>query len=51
VLEVIRLGVGAITLPAEIAWQMLDTPMTDRAVTQFTTDWQAKFGDCPSFAS
>ena len=51
VLEVLRLGVGAITLPAEIAWQILDTPLTDKAVQQFSADWEAAFGQTLSFAS
>lgn len=44
VLQVLKLGVGAVTLPIEIAQQWLITPETDRAVARFNQDWQNHFG-------
>ena len=49
VLQVLKLGVQAITLPSDIALQMLTTPATDAAVLQFSRDWQATFADKLSF--
>ena len=49
VLQVLKLGVQAITLPLDIAHQMLTTPATDAAVLQFSRDWQATFADRLSF--
>ncbi|PPD32075.1 MAG: fructose-6-phosphate aldolase [Methylomonas sp.] len=49
VLQVFKLGVHAITLPSDIAHQMLTTPATDAAVLQFSRDWQATFADKLSF--
>lgn len=49
VLSVLRLGVGAVTLPADIARQMISTPATDLASKQFEHDWHACFGDRLSF--
>ena len=42
-LEVMKLGVGAITLPLDVAAQMLVHPATEPAVQQFTRDWQKAF--------
>lgn len=51
VLEVLKLGVGAVTLPPDIARQMLTTPATVAAVEKFGQDWRAAFGDSLSFDS
>lgn len=51
VLQVLGLGVGAVTLPVEIARQMIDVPATCSAVDQFMGDWQRAFGDRLSFES
>jgi fructose-6-phosphate aldolase 1 len=45
VMEIMKLGVGAITLPVEVAEQMLVHPAVQPAVDQFTTDWQEAFGN------
>lgn len=44
VLQVLKLGVGAVTLPLDIAEQFLSTPATDAAVEKFSDDWRAAFG-------
>ena len=51
VLQVFKLGVQAVTLPLDIAQQILTTPATDAAVRQFSQDWQAVFADRLSFES
>lgn len=51
VLRVLQLGVGAVTVPPDIARQMLDTPYTDAAVVKFQQDWQATFADKLSYES
>lgn len=51
VLEVLKLGVGAVTLPPDIARQTLTTPATDLAVDKFTQDWRLAFGERMSYAS
>lgn len=51
VMQVMKLGVGAVTLPVEIAEHMLHTPATDAAVEVFQHDWQAVFADRKSFES
>lgn len=51
VLQVFKLGVQAVTLPLDIAQQILTTPATDTAVRQFSQDWQAVFADRLSFES
>lgn len=50
-LEIMKLGVGAITLPVDIAEQMFFNPSATAAVDQFTQDWQAVFGKKLSFQS
>lgn len=45
VMQVMKLGVGAVTLPVEIADHMLTTPATDAAVEVFQEDWQRVFGE------
>jgi len=51
VLQVLKLGVGAVTLPLDIAQQILTTPATDTAVEKFSHDWQSAFADKLSFES
>lgn len=50
-MAVIQCGVGAITLSAEIADQMLKHPAVLPAVQQFSHDWQAVFGSKLSYQS
>lgn len=51
VLRVLQLGVASVTLPLDIAQQMLTNPATDAAVEKFERDWQAVFADRLSFES
>lgn len=51
VLQVLKLGVQAVTLPVDIARQMLVAPATDQAVQQFSHDWSAVFADKLSYQS
>jgi fructose-6-phosphate aldolase 1 len=51
VVEVMKLGVEAITMPVDIAIQMLEHPAVMPAVEQFTDDWTLAFGDKLSFES
>ena len=51
VLQVLKLGVGAVTLPLDIAQQFLTTPSTDAATEKFNDDWQAAFAGKLSFES
>lgn len=51
VLQVLKHGVPAVTLPLDIARQMLTNPATDAAVAKFSQDWQAVFADKLSFDS
>jgi TalC/MipB family fructose-6-phosphate aldolase len=51
VLEVLKAGVGAITLPPEIAAELFSHPAVQPAVNRFTEDWQAVFGQKLSFES
>lgn len=51
VLQVLKLGVASVTLPPDIARQMLATPATDAAVEKFGQDWRAVFDDQLSFHS
>jgi len=49
VIEVMKLGVGAITLPADVAMQMITHPAVDTAVKKFNQDWRDTFGTMLSF--
>lgn len=49
--EVMKLGIGAITLPVDVAAQMIEHPAVEPAVAQFTKDWRNAFGDKLSFES
>lgn len=51
VLQVLKLGVASVTLPLDIARQMLTNPATDAAVSQFQQDWRSVFADRLSFDS
>ncbi len=51
VIEVMKLGVQAITIPVDVAIQMLKHPAVDSAVKQFSQDWTNVFGDKLSFES
>lgn len=49
VLSVLDLGVGAVTLPTDIAWQFLNHQSTEFAVDKFNSDWQLQFSDKLSY--
>ena len=49
VLSVLDLGVGAVTLPTDIAWQFLNHQATELAVDKFNSDWQLQFSDKLSY--
>lgn len=51
VMEVLQLGVAAITLPVDVAAQMLVHPAIQPAVEQFNRDWQEVFGNKRAFES
>lgn len=51
VLQVLKHGVAAVTLPRDIARQMLHVPATDAAVQQFERDWQQVFAEKLSYES
>lgn len=51
VIEVIKLGVRAVTIPIDVAVQMLEHPAVVPAVEQFNQDWNATFGSKLSFES
>ncbi|MDQ7090267.1 MAG: transaldolase family protein [Methylococcales bacterium] len=51
VLDVLQLGVGAITLPVDIMAQMLMHPAVPLAIEQFHTDWQQVFDKKLAFES
>jgi fructose-6-phosphate aldolase 1 len=51
VTDVLKLGVAAITLPYDVAAQMLAHPAVQPAVDKFTSDWREAFGDKLSFES
>ncbi|MGL4206161.1 MAG: fructose-6-phosphate aldolase [Aeromonadaceae bacterium] len=43
-LDCLLAGTGAITLPVEVAEQMLNSPAVEAAICKFTRDWEASFG-------
>ena len=51
VMDVLKLGVGAITLPVDVAAQMFAHPAVQPAVDYFIHDWQGVFGSKLSFES
>lgn len=50
-LAIMKLGVGAITLPVDVVGQMLEHPAVASAVDQFNKDWEGVFGDSLSYNS
>ncbi|PJC87160.1 fructose-6-phosphate aldolase [Vibrio sp. HA2012] len=50
-MEVMKLGIKAITLPVDVAAQMFAHPAVQPAVAQFEQDWKNTFGDKLSFES
>lgn len=50
-MDVMKLGIGAITLPVDVAAAMFAHPSVEPAVAQFEQDWQATFGSKLSFES
>ena len=51
VLEVLQIGVGAITLPVNIMEQMFTHPAVPLAIEKFNTDWQQVFDNQLAFES
>lgn len=51
VMEVMKLGVEAITIPVEVAIQMISHPAVNPAVAKFDQDWKETFGTMLSFES
>jgi len=51
VMDVMKLGVGAITLPVDVAVQMISHPAVEPAVQKFDQDWKDTFGTLLSFES
>ena len=51
VMDVLKLGIEAITLPVDIADQLMSHPAVQPAVNQFEKDWVTAFGDQLSFES
>ncbi len=51
VLNVLKLGVGAITLPINVIEGLFSQPIVQPAVEQFEFDWQTAFGTKRSFES
>lgn len=51
VLEVLKAGVGSITLPPDIAAELFAHPAVQPAVNRFSQDWQEVFGQKLSFES
>lgn len=50
-MEVMKLGIEAITLPVDAAAQMFAHPAVAPAVEQFAKDWNETFGNKLSFES
>lgn len=50
-MEVMKLGIEAITLPVDVVTQMFAHPAVDPAVEQFAKDWNETFGNKLSFES
>lgn len=51
VIDVLKTGAGAITLPVDIAKQLFAHPSVESAVDNFTSDWRQAFGDKLSYQS
>jgi len=50
-MEVMKLGIEAITLPTDVAAQMFAHPAVKPAFAQFDKDWKETFGEKLSFES
>ena len=50
-MDVMKLGIAAITLPVDVAHQMFAHPAVQPAVDKFSKDWQSAFADKLSFES
>lgn len=42
--ELLENGIEAVTIPVDVAWNMLDIPSTPIAVDEFTRNWDAAYG-------
>ena len=42
--ELIRMGVGSVTIPTDVAWSMIKHPSTQLAVDEFTRAWEGSYG-------
>lgn len=42
--ELIRMGVGSVTIPPDVAWSMVNHPSTQLAVDEFTEAWESSYG-------
>jgi len=51
VMEVMKLGIGAITLPVDVTEQMIIHPAVKPAVDKFDKDWRSSFGEKLSYES
>ena len=51
VLDVLKLGIGSITLPVDVVEQMIAQPAVKPAVEQFDQDWRMVFGNRLSYQS
>ncbi|MBT3698656.1 MAG: fructose-6-phosphate aldolase, partial [Methylococcales bacterium] len=51
VLRVLKLGVGAITLPVNVVEGLVSPGIVHPAVEQFNQDWQTVFGSQKSYES
>jgi len=51
VMDILCLGVDSITLPIDIAEQMMNHPVVQPAVDVFTEDWQGAFGEKLAYES
>lgn len=50
-LDIMKMGVGAITLPVAVAEQMIVSPAVQAAVDQFSSDWRSAFSERLSYQS
>jgi fructose-6-phosphate aldolase 1 len=50
-MDVLKLGVDAITLPYDVAIEMLAHPAVQPTIDKFNSDWREVFGDKLSFES
>jgi len=50
-MAVLKLGINAITLPIDIAMQMIEHPAVAPAIQQFETDWRTVFDEKRAYES